>query len=59
MSTIVVQKVNLLEGIKMPVYTNATRPTSGNTDGDLIFNTTEGKCQLFFNSQWNNLDFEV
>jgi phage-related protein len=59
MSTIVVQKVNLYEGIKMPVYTNATRPTSGNSTGDLIFNSTEGKCQLFFNSQWNNLDFEV
>jgi hypothetical protein len=59
MSTIVVQKVNLAEGIKIPIYTNATRPSSGNTTGDLIYNSTIGKCQLFYDSVWNDLDFEA
>lgn len=57
MSTIIVQKVNLGEGLKVPVYSNATRPSSNNTTGDLIYNTTVSKCQLYFNDQWNDLDF--
>jgi len=57
MSTLVVQKVNLAEGIRIPIYTNATRPSTGNVTGDLIYNSQAGICQIFYNNQWNNLDF--
>jgi len=36
-------------------YTTATRPTTGLAAGDIIYNSTDGKLQVWDGSSWSNI----
>ena len=42
------------QGLKLPSFTNSNRPASPNV-GQLIFNTSEGKAQIWNGSDWDEV----
>ena len=42
------------QGLKLPSFNNSNRPASPNV-GQLIFNTSEGKAQIWNGSDWDEV----
>jgi hypothetical protein len=42
------------QGLKLPSFTNSNRPASPNV-GQLIFNTSEGKAQIWNGTDWDEV----